>query len=152
MKENLLFLLGILAVAALVGALSHSSLSPTVRTALSTVIIAVIIAPFVSMISNIGQVEIPEISVGEGNYDGYIEVGEGAFCEGIALAVAKEFSLSLGEVRVECVDFDFSQMRAKKINISLSGEGLFADYRLICRYVEDNFTSGGRCYIDELRE
>ena len=73
MKENLLFLLGILAVAALVGALSHSSLSPTVRTALSTVIVAVIIAPFVSMISNIGQVEIPEISVGEGNYDGYID-------------------------------------------------------------------------------
>lgn len=152
MRETLLFLLGSFAVTALAGALSHSALSSSVRMALATVTLALIVLPLMSSTMDFGAIQIPEGSVGKGDFDGYIEVSESAFCEGITLAVAQEFSLSPKEVRVECVDFDFSKMRASKIKISLSGDGVFADFLLIKRYVEDNFTIGGRCYIDEFFE
>ncbi len=147
-----MLLLGSFAVTALAGALSHSALSSSVRMALATITLAVIVLPLMSSTMDFGDIQIPDSSVSEGDFDGYIEVSEGAFCEGIALAVAEEFSLSIGEVRAECVDFDFTKMRAGQIKLSFSGQGIFADFRLIERYVEDNFTDGGRCYIDELLE
>ena len=144
-----MLLLGTFAVTALVGSLSHPALSSSVRTALATAALAIVVVPLFSSLTDFSEVKIPDSSPEVGDIDGYIEVSEGAFCEGIAMAVAEEFSLSFDEVRVECVDFDFTKMRADKIKISLSGEGVFADFRSIGIYVEDNFTDGGRCYIDE---
>ena len=152
MREILMFLLGTFAVTALAGALSHSSLSSSVRTSLATVTLAVIALPILSALPNFEELQIPESSVTEGDFDGYVEVGASAFCEGIALAIREEFLLSDGEVKVECIGFDFAKMRAEEIKISLCGDGVFADFRLVKRYVEDNFTDGGRCYIDELFE
>ena len=152
MKEALLFLLGSFAVTALVGALSHTSLSSSVRTSLASITLALVILPLMSTEIDLGELKIPENSFESGDFDGYIEVSEGAFCDGIALALREEFALSYDEVRVECTDFDFSKMRASEIRIALFGEGAFADFRQIKSYVEDNFTDGGRCYIDGIFE
>lgn len=67
----------------------------------------------------------------------YAEVGEIAFSAGIAESVADKFSLDRSEIAVRLVGFDFSQMRAEKIIITLSGSAAPADMRGIEKYISD---------------
>ncbi len=150
MREILMLVLALSVIGSVAGLVCHSSLSPITKATLATVALSVMLSPMLSLLSET-QDGLPNIKpTMPPQTDGYIEVGEGAFCEGIALAVEERFSLSRGEVSVICHDFDFVNMRAGDIRLSLFGAALLIDYREMCSYVEENFTNGGRCYIDEL--
>ena len=77
---------------------------------------------------------------------GYSEVAEEAFSEGIARAVAEEFSLNKENIRVKIRGFDFENMRADSITVILSGRSVTADYRAIEKYF--NGLDVGVCKVE----
>lgn len=77
-------------------------------------------------------VPLPPVGAESGGVE---EIGEGAFAEGIAAAVAKEFSLPREGITVRIDNFDFSAMHAEKIHLTLRGRGALIDPKKIEDYV-----------------
>ena len=89
-----------------------------------------------------GVFDIPEINVDSG-VDGIIE---DAFAEGIARAVADEFSLKTKDISVRLFGFDSERMSAERIEIILSGGAVGADYRAIEDYIRK--MEIGECVVE----
>lgn len=66
----------------------------------------------------------------------YEEIAEEAFCDGIRRIVCERYAIGEENVRVAAEDFDFKNMTAEKIRITLSGRASFKDYKAIELYVE----------------
>ena len=140
------YLLSVFVVAALVSLfrlLGYKS-GALERIALGIICIYTVISPLAS-ISEVGLDEffsIPEIEV-ENGADVLLE---DAVAEGIARAVAEEFSIKKSDVSVRLFGFDKEKMSAEKIEIILSGLSVGADYRAIESFV--NKMNIGECTVE----
>ena len=65
----------------------------------------------------------------------YSERSEAAIESGIAEAVCEKFSLPKGSVTVTLSGFDFDNMRAENIRLTLSGGAIFSNLEKIEQYV-----------------
>ena len=61
---------------------------------------------------------------------------EEAFGEGIVLAVSEKFGIDKENIRIKLQGFDHQTMKAEKIKITLSGVGVFSDYKAVKKYVD----------------
>ncbi len=78
--------------------------------------------------------------------DEYLKVAEAAFKEGVFELLASEFSVDKENAEVFVIDFDFRNMRAKKIKILLFGNGAVADFRRIEEYITESGL--GECEVN----
>lgn len=111
------------------------------RLAFAVLILYVVFIPMADTIKEISKNGIspeiisPDISEYE---NGYEKVAEDAFVKGVRSAVCQRFSLDESDVRVMVEDFDVQSMRAGRIRIFLSGKGIFASYKDVEKYIEEN--------------
>ena len=142
MKE---YFIGMAALVTFIGVMRlisyREGADPGSRLAFAVLILYVVFIPMADMIKEISRGEIsidsltPDISDSE---DGYARVAEDAFTLGVTRAVCQHFSLEDSEVRVLVEDFDVSAMRAGRIRIFLSGNGIFVSYKDVERFIEEN--------------
>lgn len=76
--------------------------------------------------------------VGELGENAYGKVGEEAFKLGIRKAIAEKWDIYETDVLVNVSGFDFENMRAEKINVTLLGGGMGVDYRAVQEYIQKN--------------
>lgn len=149
MREYAVSVFVISAVAAVLSQLAYRGSSDPSRFAISVVILYVVIAPLGSLL---GEIDIDSILNPPLNLpveqEGYEQVAARAFADGVAKAVAEEFSLERESLRVELRGFDFKNMRAEKIRIILSGRSALADYKEIERYVDRLGMGDCECEIE----
>lgn len=137
MKDYLFTLVAVCLVMGVISMLGSSGRGE--RLAIGIITLYVTVAPLVTAISDIDLDELftPPDNI-TGNYDdGYKEVAEDAFADGIARAVADRFLVNISDVGVTLYGFDFDTMRAERINIVLSGGAIFTDYKAVESYVND---------------
>ena len=138
MNEYALTVFSVCVITGVLGLVSYGS-GRAEKLALGVITLYIIIAPLVSELGNIDidslfdKTTMPEYEL-EG---GFSQVAEDAFAEGIAKAVAEEFSVDLENIRVKIRGFDFENMRAEQITVILSGRSVAADYRSIEKYLND---------------
>lgn len=130
------------------GLVSHGALRDAERMALGIITLYVIIAPVADGVKDFdAEAFFDSLSGGSANIEsGYAETAEEAFAEGIALAVADEFSLSRDNIRVRLRGFDFETMTCEKIGVILSGSAAVSDYKAIERYI--NKMEIGVCEVE----
>ena len=147
MNEYVLTVFAVCVITGVLGLISYGS-GRAEKLALGVITLYIIIAPLVSALSDMDidsifdKITLPEQEL-EG---GYSEVAEEAFSEGIARAVAEEFSLNKENIRVKIRGFDFENMRADSITVILSGRSVTADYRAIEKYF--NGLDVGVCKVE----
>lgn len=146
------YAVGVFLISAIVGMLSHLSYggkSDISKLALSVLMLYVVVAPLADMVKNTDFKSLFEVGYNEEIItDGYEVVAEDAFIKGIESAVAEKFSLSKDNIRVRVVDFDFENMRAEKIRVTLSGRAALADYKAIEKYLDGLNIGECRCEIE----
>ena len=134
------YFISVFVISLLIGLLERltyrSDRSFSEKAALSVILAFAVISPLPSLLSETTfDPLVPEYgeSVGEGEY---LEVGREAFESGISKQIADKFSLREEDVTVRCSGFDFSVMRAEKINVVLSVSAGRADPEKVKRYVD----------------
>lgn len=106
------------------------------RFAFGVIMTAAVLIPLIRIIPSVdfhGVIE--EIKAEASGNPIYSERCEEAIENGIKKAVCEEFSFSEGSVAASLSGFDFENMRAEKINITLRGKAVFADLEKIEKYV-----------------
>ncbi len=140
---ELLYTLIILGTAVGAGSIvCHGAMREAVRGALGIMLVAAIAVPFLSAASRLEDLELP--SAEEWGEDGLGEITSLAFSEGIAEAIADEFS-----VRVEVVvrGFNPAELRAESITVVIPTSSPLVDFRAVREYTEKNFTRVGGCEV-----
>nr|MBE6545330.1 hypothetical protein [Oscillospiraceae bacterium] len=130
------------------GLIAHGALRDAERLALGIITLYVIIAPITDAVKDFdADAFFDSISGGAADIEsGYAETAEEALAEGIALAVAKEFSISRDNIRVRLRGFDFETMACEEIGIILSGSAALSDYKAVERYI--NKMEIGVCKVE----
>ena len=79
----------------------------------------------------------------------YVEVATAAMEKGIASDIADRFSIPTDELRVECRELDFSEMRCLYILVELECSPLLADFPKIRNHVLENYVTdtNGECEV-----
>ena len=114
------------------------------RFAMGIILFCAIISPFISLFSGIADMDF-SVNVGAGE-NVYEKTAEQAFCEGIELAVEKEFSLAKEDVSAKAVGFLVENLRSEKVIITLRGKACVADFAGIRAFVEEN--NFGKCEVN----
>ena len=148
MREYAVSVFVISAVAAILSQLAYKGRSDPSRFAISVIVLYVVIAPLGSVLGELDIDSIFSPTLNLPSEQGYEQIAADAFADGIAKAVAEEFSLERENLRVELRGFDFENMRAEKIRVILSGRAALADYKEIERYVDRLGTGDCECEIE----
>ena len=112
----------------------------TVKTAAALLLVYTATAPVLSLVGSIRDIgnnfdDFFEIELDtEGDY---LQVSEGAFCQGILQLVSEKFNIPQEDIKVAVFGFDFEKMRAEKIKITLRKEAFFADWRGVQTYISE---------------
>ena len=144
------YLISVFVICFLTGVLGRVSFSggEFEKTALLIITLFVIASPLTGLIGNFS---LDSVLPPEGEYDGmldegYVEIAEQAFSDGIKRAIEEKFLLESDGVRVRVFGFDFNNMRAESIKVILSGKAATADYRRIKAYVDS--LDVGECEVN----
>ena len=114
------------------------------RISLGIIFICAVISPLVSMVRGIADMDFTQgESFAVDNV--YEKTAEEAFCRGVMLALAEEFSLSKEEVSVKTYGFSAESISCERISVTLSGKACFADTLAIRTFIEDN--NWGKCEV-----
>lgn len=152
MKEYLISVIVVSFVAAFASFIAYpSALEKSARCAVMTVVIAVSLSPIVLAVKNIKGFDAndfvsEDLFFGEDFEGEYLKVAEKAFSNGIKRLLYERFEISESDSAVAVIGFDFENMNAEKIKITLSGRAVFADYRRIEEYIEKNGL--GECEVN----
>ena len=139
----------IFAVAAVVSACSLLlyKKSGAARLALSVLLIYAVLVPLSAVFSGFGGLvldgELGDISGYDKEYE---RVAREAFCEGIDAYICSELGLSSDGVLVNCRGFNYKEMRAERVRVTLSGRCISADSLKIKRLLEDGGL--GMCEVE----
>ena len=116
------------------------------KAALSVILMFAIASPLPSLFSDLGEFPfLSDTQVGDLVGGEYQEVTKEAFEEGLGKQIAEEFSLKNDSVRVKCVGFIFSEMKAEKIIVTLSVSAAGVDPKKVEKYI-DGFDIG-KCEV-----
>lgn len=152
MKEYLVSIVVVSFVASFASYIAYpSSMEKSAKCAIMAVVIFVTLSPVVSLVGSIADFKAEDFNTedflpGEDFEGEYIKVAEEAFSIGIKRLISDKFGIAESEAAVVVMGFDFENMKAKKINIILSGKAAFADYRSIEECVEKNGL--GECEVN----
>ena len=108
------------------------------RFAVSAVLASALAVPFLNLVGQIGELDFSSASFKEEEIESVAlgSTAETAFTEGIRAFVAEEWSVSKEKIIVSAEGFDFQNMRAEKIKITLLGRGAHIDFRALSDYIE----------------
>ena len=108
------------------------------KLAISAILAYLVICPLVPLLEGVRDFDISEITAGGDELSGgaYLEVGEDAFTLGIKKLLYEKWGLSESETAVAVSGFDFENMRAERIFITLLSGGFAVDFREIELYIE----------------
>ena len=79
--------------------------------------------------------------------NGFAEVTETAFSEGVRRAVSEKYGLDRESVGVVIRGFSPEDMRSSSITVVLGEGSELIDYRAVRDFVAENFTRGGDCEV-----
>ena len=117
------------------------------RTAISVVMLLAILSPLPALISEIPTLSMPSLPDGVADGEGeYLRVAESAFKEGIAEMLAQKYSLSKESFAVKLDGFDFVNMKAERITVTLRGSAVRCDPLAVEKYI--NSYDIGECYAE----
>lgn len=145
MSEYFIYLISVLGTVAFCSFVSYGGESARyTRFVLGAILLSALTAPTVDFFKDfsLSDFSIGGSVVGESYTD---EVLEEAYAEGIARAVADEFSFSVSSVSVRCDGFSVSSVSAEFIYVTLTENAAFGDARRVRSYVTDNF---GECEVN----
>ena len=132
-------------MSALVGISSYVSYGgedKTLRCALAVIMLSVTISPAVLLLGEIFSNDyceaVPEpdgITIGDTDFSAS---AEDAYCRGIEMLVASEFSFDNEDVIVKAYGFDSINMKCEKIEVCLYGKAALADHRSIIQILNES--------------
>ena len=127
-------------------ALSHEALRSSVRGALSVLLVLALVGPLVSAVGELSEsgIGLPDFST---DTDGFAEVTETAFSEGVRRAVSEKYGLDRESVGIVIRGFSPEDMLSSSITVVLGEGSELIDYRAVRDFVAENFTRGGDCEV-----
>ena len=138
------YLVGVCVLSGVIGIFDLLSVSAKMRETAalcaSVLLLYTVIAPIFSFASELASGEIsfdaipPTESVGSAQYE---QVAREAFSDGIERLIEEKYGIAPENVAVSVRGFDFEKMRAERIIVILSGEGVLSDYRSVGEYLND---------------
>ena len=121
-----------------------------VRLCTSVLLLYAVAAPISGAIRYIADFNIEDIAFENSDApigsEEYLEVTKEAFEEGVARLVSEKYGISLNDMQVVAFDFEFKEMKARRIKILLLGKGIFADRRAIESYITESGL--GECEVN----
>lgn len=128
--------------------LSHPRQERVMRISLGIILLSAIMLPFVDIINH-NQLNFT-LSTSPGSIDTEMsdDMIEQAFEDGIQKYICASYDLDDSEVRVMADGFDFSSMTAERLYVTLSGRGVYIDYRSLADRLAQEFTRGGECRVE----
>ena len=139
--------LGVATFLAIGSAVAHQRFKTVTGFGVGIVMICVIFLPLVDIFADFDIYKEMESLIGDVEYDVTDSAVEMAFEEGIREYVASEYSVCAECVGVTADGFDLEIMRAERIYVTLSGKGIYLDYKRIETDVSEKFTKGGECEV-----
>ena len=115
------------------------------RLALGIILLASLVSPIASAVRGLASIDFSDTGA-------YVESSavektlEEAFCEGVAVCIAEEFSLKADTVSVKAHAFNSETMRADELTVTLSGSSATKDLKAV-----ENFVNGlglGKCILE----
>ena len=141
MSEYIASLVVIAALAAFAELISYSAGEDRGhKLAISVILLYAVISPLVPLVESLRELDFEPVTDTDFpiTEDGaYLEVSEEAFREGIIRAVSEKWELPREKIAVSVIGFDFADMKAEYVMITLLGRGISVDYREIEKYIED---------------
>jgi hypothetical protein len=145
MKEYLIGVLAVSALASLGALLSYKEDDKSVRLAFSVLLAFAVLMPLSGAVGSFASGGLPSIELPDGSTEGeYIEVARSAFCEGVKSMVCLKFSLESEEVALGVSGFDFESMRCDTVELTLYGKAAFADFDALEKYIKESL---GGCNV-----
>lgn len=147
MKETVIYVVFAVLAVTLASFISYSPGDRWARGALGIILLASLVSPVIGIIGELGKitVDMPFFDVGEYE-DGMDRTAEEAYRRGTCELVCQEFGFESSSVSVSTVGFSFSDMRAERIIITLSGRAITADSRALSEYVSGRL--GCECEVN----
>ena len=115
------------------------------RLALGIILLASLVSPIASAVRGLASIDFSDTGA-------YVESSavektlEEAFCEGVAVCIAEEFSLKGDTVRVKARAFNSETMRADELTVTLSGSSATKDLKAVESFV--NGLGLGKCILE----
>ena len=136
MGEYLLFIFSVCAVCALCAMMAYKRGSAE-KLALGVLMLYAVTMPAIELVDGWSADVLPLLpEVSESESEELVALAREAFEEGIRMHICERLSLEEDCVSVRAVDFDLSQMRARSVNVLLSGRGALCDYRSLEKYLD----------------
>ena len=146
-KSYLILAIAVGLLSSVVSLLSHTSFKAETSMALGLLTLALLVTPVFSLL--LSGVSFPEPGSLPSAIGGELsEITEDAFTEGIEKYICEEYGVESDEVAVSCFGFLPRELRAERIEVSLSGGGVFIDLSSLERTVEESFTQNGKCEVN----
>ena len=148
MTEYFAFVFAVAFSAALGGALLYDAeRAYSARMAISVVLLLALLSPLPALLANVPTLSFPSLSDGVTEGEGeYIRVAESAFKEGIAEMLAEKYSLPKESFAVKLEGFDFANMSAERITVTLRAGAVRCDPLAVEKYI--NSYGIGECYAE----
>lgn len=148
MSEYFVLVLAVGFTAALGGAAIYDGERSAIsNVAISVVLLSALVSPLASLLSGLPTLSIPELPDASPEDTGeYIEVAEEAFSRGIAELLAEKYSLPAESFAVKIEGFDFENMRADAIIVTLRDRAVVCDPLAVEKYI--NSYEIGECHAE----
>ena len=147
MTEYFALVFAVAFTAALGGALLYGEGDNASRTAISIGLLLAVLSPLPMLVSEIPALSLPDISGDVSDEDAeYIDVARAAFEEGIAEMLSERYSLPKESFAVKLDGFDFAEMRADRITVTLRISAAMCDPLAVEKYI--NSLGIGECYAE----
>ena len=128
--------------------ITHPRAKKITRIAAGMILICIIMLPIVDIIENNGIDFNLNFDFGQPDYENMTdEAIEAAFERGIEKYIADKYKIDPSLVTVKADKFNLEAMKAERIYVTLSGEGILHDYRALEDIIAKEFTCNGECEV-----
>ncbi len=128
--------------------IAHSRMKKSSRLAAGLILICIIMLPIIDIIADNGLDFSFDYDFIQDDYDNMSdEAIEASFEKGIEKYIAEKCGIAPSDVKVNADKFSLEDMRAERIYVTLSGKGIFSDYKALEELIEKEFTQGGDCEV-----
>ena len=147
MTEYFALVFAVSFTAALGGALLYGEGDNASRTAISIILLLAVLSPLPMLVSQSPELSLPDLSGGVTDKDAeYLNVARGAFEDGIAEMLSEKYSLSKESFAVKLDGFDFAEMKAERITVTLRMSAAMCDPLAVEKYI--NSFGIGECHAE----
>lgn len=117
------------------------------RSALSLLLLAFALSPLPRLADAFGELNLQMPDTGEIDGGEYYEAVSEAFCKGVGETISAHFGISVDDLGVRCEGLSLTELKAKRLQLTLSGLGVRLDKKRVEEYAKEFLLPGGGVFV-----